>query len=79
MNTFDTVYVDLIGTYEVGYCEIIMIDHATRWLDVWIQPNKTSVTTAEIFDRNWLCRYPRHVKGAHNQETQLIEKFSEVA
>ena len=56
-----------------------MVDHATRWLEVGIQPDKSSLTTAESFDREWLCRYPRPVKVIHDQGTELTgEDFHEM-
>uniref|UniRef100_A0AAV1T408 Integrase zinc-binding domain-containing protein n=3 Tax=Peronospora matthiolae TaxID=2874970 RepID=A0AAV1T408_9STRA len=40
VNPFDSVHADLIGSYEDGYYGITMVDHATRWLEVGIQPDK---------------------------------------
>jgi hypothetical protein len=67
VNPFDTVHVDLIGPYDNGSYGITMIDQATRWLEVGIQPDKLSLTTAESFDREWLCRYPRPREVVHDQ------------
>uniref|UniRef100_A0AAV1SZR8 Integrase zinc-binding domain-containing protein n=1 Tax=Peronospora matthiolae TaxID=2874970 RepID=A0AAV1SZR8_9STRA len=40
VNPFDSVHVDLIGPYEVEFYGITMVDYATRWLEVGIQPDK---------------------------------------
>uniref|UniRef100_A0AAV1U4K5 RNA-directed DNA polymerase n=1 Tax=Peronospora matthiolae TaxID=2874970 RepID=A0AAV1U4K5_9STRA len=79
VNPFDTVHVDLIGPYEDGHYGITMIDHATRWLEVGIQHDKTSLTTAESFDREWLCRYPRPVTVIHDLGTEFTgDEFQEL-
>ncbi|KAG3059971.1 hypothetical protein PI124_g23062 [Phytophthora idaei] len=44
-----------------------MIDQATRWLEVGVQPDKQTLTSAESFDREWLCHYPRPRVVIHNQ------------
>ncbi|OWZ02754.1 Pol Polyprotein [Phytophthora megakarya] len=79
VNPFDVVHVDLIGPYEGSGYGITMIDQATRWLEVGVQLNKESLTTAESFDREWLCRYPRPRKVVHDQGTELTgEEFQEL-
>ena len=71
LNPFDTVHVNFIGPYEDGHYGITMIDHAARWLEVGIQNDKTSLTKAEIFECEWLCRYPRPVKVIHDLGTEF--------
>ena len=79
VNPFDIVHVDLIGPYGDGYYGITMIDQATRWLEVAVQPNKESLTTAESFDREWLCRYPRPRQVVHDQGLEFTgEEFQEL-
>ena len=79
VNPFDTVHVDLIGTYQDGYYGITIVDHATRWMEVGIQPDKSYLTTAESFYREWLCRYPRPVKVINYQGTEFTgEEFQEM-
>lgn len=51
VNSFDVVHVDLIGPGDDGRYRVPMIDQATRWLEVGVQSNKLSFTTAERFDR----------------------------
>lgn len=47
VNPFDVVHVDLIGPYEGKCYGIAMIDQATRWLEVGVQPDKESLSTAD--------------------------------
>ncbi|KAJ0408806.1 hypothetical protein P43SY_000702 [Pythium insidiosum] len=51
VNPWDVVHVDLMGPYDDGFYAITMIDQATRWLEIGIQPDKLSKTTAECFDQ----------------------------
>ncbi|MGH3056092.1 MAG: integrase, partial [Gaiellaceae bacterium] len=58
--------VDLVGPYHVSTPSgdkvlkaMTMIDPATSWMEIHEIPDKQSITTSEIFDREWLCRYPR--------------------
>ncbi|OWZ22105.1 Pol Polyprotein [Phytophthora megakarya] len=46
---------------------VTMVDQATRWLEVAVQPNKEALATTETFDREWLCSYPRPRKVIHDQ------------
>ncbi|OWZ04540.1 LOW QUALITY PROTEIN: hypothetical protein PHMEG_00023540 [Phytophthora megakarya] len=56
-----------------------MIDQATRWLEVGVQPDEESLTTAESFDREWLCRYPIPRKVVHDQGPEFTgEEFQEL-
>ena len=40
LNPFDNVRVYLPGPYEDSYYVITMVDHASRWLEVVIHPDK---------------------------------------
>lgn len=71
MNPFDVVHVDLIGPYEDGSYGITMIDQETRWLEAGVQTNKLTLTTAESFDRELKCRYPRQRQVIHDQGTEF--------
>ncbi|KAG6611400.1 Pol Polyprotein [Phytophthora cinnamomi] len=78
VNPFDIVHVDLIGPYE-GFYGITIIDQATRWLEVGVQPDKESLTSAESFDREWLCRYPRPLQVVHDKGSEFTgEEFQEL-
>lgn len=79
VNPFDVVHVDLIGPYEGGSYGITIVDQATRWLEVGVQQDKRALTTAESFDREWLCRYPRPRKVIHDQGSEFTgEEFQEL-
>jgi cleavage and polyadenylation specificity factor subunit 1 len=79
VNPWDVVHVDLIGPYDDGGYGITIIDQATRWLEVDVQPDKLALTTAESFDRVWLCRYPRPVKVVHDLGPEFTgEEFKEM-
>ncbi|POM79703.1 Pol protein [Phytophthora palmivora] len=79
VNPWDIVHVDLIGPYEGSGYGITMIDQATRWLEVGIQSDKESLTTAESFDREWLCRYPRPRKVVYDQGPEFTgNEFQEL-
>lgn len=78
VNPWDVVHVDLIGPYD-GYYGITIIDQATRWLEVGVQPDKKRLTTAESFDREWICHYPGPVQVVHDLGTEFIgEEFQEL-
>lgn len=50
-----------------------MIDQATRWLEVGIQPNRLSLT------REWLCRYPRPYRVINDQGMEFMgQEFQEM-
>ena len=71
------MHVDFIGTYN-GYNGITIIDQATRWIEVGVQPDKNSLTTAEKFDREWICRYPRPVQVIHDLGAEFTgDEFKE--
>ena len=65
---------DLIGPYKVGYYGTTMIVQAIRWPEFGVQPNKESITTAESFDREWLCRSHVHEKLYTTKDYSLQEK-----
>lgn len=79
VNPFDIVHVDLIDPYEGQGYGNTMINQATRWLEAGVQPNKESSTTAESFDREWLCRYPIPRKVIHDKGSEFTgEEFQEL-
>ena len=62
---WETVCIDLIGPYKIGsgkheatlHC-LTMIDPATGWFEITEIPNKSSDEIANIFEMQWLNRYP---------------------
>ena len=66
IDPWKTVCVDLIGPYTIRTTRgvqslhaMTMFDPATSWFEVAEIPNKKAITCANIFENNWLCRYPR--------------------
>ena len=61
------VSVDLVGPYTVTSANRVVdlhalsiIDIATQWVEIVpLNADKGSETIALLFDRVWLCRYPR--------------------
>ena len=43
-----------------------MVDKATTWPEILSAPTKDSEFISQLFDRTWLCRYPRPVKVVHD-------------
>ncbi|OWY96984.1 Pol Polyprotein [Phytophthora megakarya] len=75
----DIVHIDLIGPYDDGSYGVTMIDQATRWLEIGIQADRQALTTAETFDREWLCRYPRPREVVYDNGKEFIgEEFQEL-
>ncbi|OWY95652.1 Pol Polyprotein [Phytophthora megakarya] len=72
VDPFDIVHIDLIGPYDDGGYGVTMIDQATRWLEIGIQADRQALTTAETFDREWLCRYPRPREVVYDNGKEFI-------
>ena len=63
---WNTVQVDLIGPWKMErdnavleFLALTAIDPVTCWPEFVLITNKSSYTTANAFDTQWLCRYPR--------------------
>lgn len=71
---WEKVAIDLIGPFSQEtdregkpmYAVTIM-DLATRWIEIAPIKDKTAATIAIVFDRWWLCRYPRPLYCVHDQ------------
>ena len=82
---WDTVAVDLVGpwTIQAKNCVVklqclTIIDLATRWIEIVRVHDKSAENIALLFDRVWLCRYPRPQKVIHDQGTEFKSEFSEL-
>jgi len=60
------VCVDLVGPYSIKTVEgkaklscLTILDPATNWIEIVQIHEKTASNIARMFDRAWLCRYPR--------------------
>ncbi|OWZ13223.1 LOW QUALITY PROTEIN: Pol Polyprotein [Phytophthora megakarya] len=68
VEPFEIVHIDLIGSYNddgYGMTKLLSARHA--------------LTTADTFDREWLCRYPRPRKVVYDNGGEFIgEEFQEL-
>ena len=74
---FDVVHLDMIGPWSIK-CKIAdkrvsvaiqaltMVDKATNWPEIIQANEKNAELIARLFDRQWLCRYPRPKKVIHD-------------
>ena len=64
---------------ELSLTALTMADPSTGWFEIVEVPDKTSRTVAELFDRTWLCRYPRPVGCTHDHGSEFFgSEFSEL-
>ena len=80
---FHTVQVDLIGPWNIevaqenskvvtiGLKAVTIIDIGTLLLEIAPYSDKQAVSIAKIFDREWLCRYPRPARVIHDNGTEF--------
>ena len=85
-----TVHVDLIGPWAVRFNmmgkiitkdieALTMVDKATTWPEIIMIKNKTSKHVSELFDNEWLCRYPRPARVIHDNGNEFIgNEFKEM-
>ena len=56
-----------------------MIDRATTWPEFAIANDATAITNAILFDKEWLCRYPRPTIVIHDNGGEFIgREFQEM-
>ena len=80
------VHVDLFGPWtftdvngkEHSLRGITMIDSCLRWIEIKPYDDKRSETVAMIFDREWLCRYPRPTWVVHDNGTEFTSEWTEL-
>ena len=74
---FHTVHLDMIGPWKIKFLRggkkialdilaLTMVDKATNWPEIASATNKESAHVSTLFDKNWLCRYPRPVRVIHD-------------
>ncbi len=51
---------------------LTMIDACTGWVEFAPMLNKTAIHTAKLFDKYWLCRYPRPRAAIFDNGTEFI-------
>ena len=80
---FHTVQVDMVGPWSVKFNmlgkkikrnvqALTIIDRATSWPELVAAASKDSQLIAELFDNEWLCRYPRPVRVIHDNGSEFI-------
>eukprot|EP00644_Phytophthora_capsici_P017717 jgi/Phyca11/128981/e_gw1.80.113.1 len=67
------VAVDSIGSYgPQKFRALSIMDTATRLLELVPADDANSVEAAYLFDRHWLCRYPRPTRCIHDGGTNAV-------
>ena len=79
---FHTVHVDMIGPWKV-YFQVVgkkvskevqaltIVDKASNWPEIAPTLSKESKVIAELFDKVWLCRYPRPNRIIHDNGNEF--------
>ena len=85
LNPWDQVAVDLAGPYTIKTKNktlkltlLTCIDLATRWIEIVRVHEKTAENVALLFDRHWLCQYPRPSKVIHDAGSEFSSEFGEL-
>jgi len=83
---WECVHVDLLGpwtfvcaagqTHQIR--AISIIDNGLRWLELHEYQSKSSEDISLIFDREWLCRYPRPRMVVFDNGTEFSSEFYEL-
>ena len=80
---FHTIQVDMIGPWSVKFATsgkaikrdlqaLTIVDRATGWPELIPTKTKESLEVSELFDNQWLCRYPRPVRVIHDNGSEFI-------
>ena len=77
-NPRENFQVDMIGPWKVQFeltnegnkisrhiKALMVVDRATSWPEFAVAKNFTSAHVSQLFDREWLCRYPRPTMVIH--------------
>jgi hypothetical protein len=82
---WDQVAVDCTGPWTIHFKNesvklscLTIIDLSTRWLEFIRIHEKTAENTALLFDRSWLCQYPRPTSVIHDAGTEFGQELSEL-
>ena len=86
LQPWECVQIDLCGPWtfkcvngqEHSIKAVTMIDPVLRWLEIQPYDDKKSETISLIFDREWLCRYPRPAKVIYDNGTEFTTEFIEL-
>jgi hypothetical protein len=75
------MYIDLISPYKEGDMEkdkhkvlhcLTMIDPASGWFEITEIPAKTADVVMNIFEQEWLMRYPYPIEVVMDQGTEFM-------
>ena len=91
-NPWECVHVDMVGPWKVKYkltisektisidlLALTMIDRVTSWPEFAIAHDASAIHNAILFDKNWLCRYPRPLQVIHDNGSEFIgQEFQEM-
>ncbi|OWY96613.1 Pol Polyprotein [Phytophthora megakarya] len=73
------VVIDSIGPYGKNkFRAMTMIDTSTRLVEIQPVDDASSDDAAFVFDRFWLCRYPRPMRVIYDQGTEFKKEFFEL-
>ena len=78
--------IDLIGLWKITDSKgldflikaVTMIDVGTRWPELQSSTEKGSSNISFIFDREWICRYPRPKMVIYDNGTEFSSEFHEL-
>ena len=51
---------------------LTMVDKATNWPEVAAVKTKSSFEVSQVFDQEWLCRYPRPYRCIHDNGGEFL-------
>ena len=83
---WECVHIDLFGPWTFqcsnGIDHVLkavsIIDNGLRWIELHEYSSKSSENIAFIFDREWLCRYPRPRMVVFDNGTEFTSEFFEL-
>jgi hypothetical protein len=75
---WDQVAVDCTGPWTIHFKKESVKLTSTRWLELVRIHEKTAKNTALLFDRSWLCRYPRPTVVIHDAGTEFGQEFGDL-
>ena len=51
---------------------LTMVDKVTNWPEVAAVKTKSSLEVSQVFDQEWLCRYPRPYRCIHDNGSEFL-------
>ena len=84
---WECIHVDMVGPWKIRYkltktskiipvelLALTMIDRGTNWPEFALAHDKSAIGNAILFDKEWLCRYPRPLLVIHDNGGEFIGK-----